>query len=198
MDARQVRRYIVRETLQDMGHHSAESEELLMGILAQESDMGYYIDQAGGGNGPAYGPYQMEEATYQDVSEYLRDHRPDLWTRIIARYTTSGRSMGVKALRGNFYLSTAYARAYFLRYPAPIPPRDNYRSPQLWADSVDHLDEGSDLRVLLEDMGEEIMEAESWAEALAVYWKVLYNTEKGKGTVDEFVKSYQTFVINRV
>jgi hypothetical protein len=31
-------------------------------------------------------------------------------------------------------------------------------------------------------------------EGLAKYWKKYYNTEKGKGTVEEFIKNYKKFI----
>ena len=65
--AEHLRKYVIRPALSPYALWDASSEELLMLTAAQESKLGYYLRQLG--DGPAYGVWQMEEATFN----WLRD-----------------------------------------------------------------------------------------------------------------------------
>lgn len=68
-DPDQLRLLIIRPTLLALGLHSPEAEELMMGTCAQESKGGTYLKQV---NGIAYGAWQMEPTTHDDI-----------WTRFL-------------------------------------------------------------------------------------------------------------------
>jgi len=55
----------IRATLMPHGLWSQSAENLLLGTCAQESNMGKYVVQMGGG--PAIGVFQMEPATYKTI-----------------------------------------------------------------------------------------------------------------------------------
>ena len=66
-------RAIIRKVLQNIDQHTPATEELLLGAAAQESKLGAYLVQLGGG--PARGIFQMEVATEEDIwTNYLRYH----------------------------------------------------------------------------------------------------------------------------
>jgi hypothetical protein len=76
MDVVELREQIIRPALEQIGLWSAAAEELLMGTCAQESKLGHYNTQMGGG--PARGIFQMEGFTHDDCwTNYLK-YRPVL------------------------------------------------------------------------------------------------------------------------
>jgi hypothetical protein len=82
IDANQLRHYVVRPTLRRLGLWSKSAENLLMGTAAQESHLGTYLHQVGGG--PAKGIFQMEPATERDlIKNYIR-YRPELHKQMMA------------------------------------------------------------------------------------------------------------------
>lgn len=79
MDPQYLRHHI-RATLQLVNLWSPQAEELLLGTAAQESHLGKYRRQIGGG--PGTGIYQIEPATEQSLwADYL-DYRPSLAVNI--------------------------------------------------------------------------------------------------------------------
>ena len=81
MDPTMLRQHI-RGTLQLLGGgmHSLLAEELLLGTAAQESHLGTYRRQIGGG--PALGIYQIEPTTERSLWRDYLDFRPALATAI--------------------------------------------------------------------------------------------------------------------
>jgi len=81
MDSNQLREYIIVPTLEalaafDERMNTSAAVELLMGTASQESRLGHYIVQLGGG--PALGIYQMEPDTHQSIwDNYLI--KPEKW-----------------------------------------------------------------------------------------------------------------------
>lgn len=68
MNDSQFRTYIVIPALSNVGLWTRDAEELLMGTAAQESGMMTYIRQLNmTGNNGAFGPFQMENATFTDL-----------------------------------------------------------------------------------------------------------------------------------
>lgn len=109
---------LIDDTLAQEGLHSSDAVELLMGTCAQESRLGRYRRQLGGG--PALGILQMEPRTYRDIlHNYLR-FRPELSQRILA---TCGLKEWPDAeeLVMNDRLAISMARVHYLRFRSPIP-----------------------------------------------------------------------------
>lgn len=174
MNINQARTYVIQPTLQAMSCYSRSAEELLVLTMAQESRGGYYLHQLGGG--PAMGIYQMEPASYQDLEDWLKDNRPDLWKKIqelVIPMPTGSEGSAVAKIYRKFYLmlfdpcvpelmitdlkfATAMARAFYLRVPEPLPAADD-------------------------------------VEGLAKYWKDHWNTYLGAGTVDEAIENYNRY-----
>ncbi len=67
-----LKEYVIQPTLKQLGLYSVQAEQLLLGTIAAESDMGMYLHQV---KGPALGIYQMEPDTYGDIwLNYLKYH----------------------------------------------------------------------------------------------------------------------------
>lgn len=123
IDAQQLRLEIVRPTLKHLGLYSPSAEELLLGTAAQESHLGTYLRQLGGG--PALGIYQMEPATHDDIWEHYLRYKPAMADELrkIAG-VTEGKTPRAELMVGNLYYATAMARVFYLRKPQLIPPAD--------------------------------------------------------------------------
>ena len=78
-----VLRLHIRSTLQLMGGKlwSPDAEELLLGTCAQESHLGIYRRQLGGG--PGTGIYQIEPATERSLWRDYLGYRPTLATAVM-------------------------------------------------------------------------------------------------------------------
>lgn len=110
-------RHLVKFVLKNVGLHSDNAEELIMGTFAVESNLGEYIYQSG--HGPARGIGQMEPLTESDI-----------WKRVIPR--KKGLSEKIQSLTGvskcdNFALTSNLAyqiimtRLKYLSIPEPLP-----------------------------------------------------------------------------
>jgi len=149
-----LREAIVRPTLKKIGLWSEAAENLLLGTAAQESQMGRYLRQIGGG--PGLGIFQVESSTHDDIWDNYLIYRGPLLSAVTK--LTVLQMPRTQQLVWNLYYATAIARIHYLRVPEPLPAPD--------------------------DVSE-----------LGCYWKNHYNTKLGKGTVEEFVKSYTAMVV---
>jgi len=152
---------IIINTLQPLGLHDKNSEALIMGICATETDFGKYRRQKGfakkslrqGG----LGIYQIEAATMDDILyNYLLPRKHNLYTPVLNLCTSN--MCNEENLISNDIFATAICRCFFLRFKESIPDAND-------------------------------------VEDLARYWKRYYNTEKGKGTTEDFVTKYHKYVL---
>lgn len=107
---------VIMPVLQDMGCYSRQAVDLLIMIAAHESRRGYYLHQV---RGPAVGIFQMEPATHDDIIAWMEARRPELLRKIFNWTSSSEAPM----MAGNLYYAAFMARAFFLRFPEPIPVR---------------------------------------------------------------------------
>lgn len=116
-------RLAIEVVLAELGAHSESAVDLLMLTAAQESHLGTYLRQVGGG--PALGTFQMEPATHADIwQNYLAYHqvRRDRVVRLKS-------SMGYEwDMVYNLGYQIAMTRVHYLRFPEKLPVRDNYSS----------------------------------------------------------------------
>ncbi len=112
-----LREWIIRPALMHLSLWSAAAENLLMGTAAQESLLGRYLVQRGGG--PALGIFQMEPATHDDCWENYLVHRGDLAARVL-KITVAHRSRR-EQLVWNLYYATAMCRIQYHRFKEPLP-----------------------------------------------------------------------------
>ena len=108
-------------TAQDL--YSESAVNLLLGTMAQESNMGTYLRQVGGG--PALGVFQTEPKTEQDIwNNYLFYGRAAKRKAIyqisgVRSYDNSG------ALEFNIAYGICIARLHYRRIPEPFPGPDD-------------------------------------------------------------------------
>lgn len=94
-----------------------EAVDLLMGTCAQESHLGTYRRQLGGG--PALGIFQMEPNTFNDIlNNYLKARTP-LRDKILE--ISSLKEFSPEDLVDNDILAICMARVHYLRKPDSIP-----------------------------------------------------------------------------
>ena len=164
MDKYQLRD-LVQETLKEIELHSSEAVNLILGTIAQESRLGHYIKQLGGG--PALGICQMETNTHNDIwYNYLK------YKKCIARKLENITCSDIKIdttkelpiikypladeMRWNLKYAIAMCRIHYLRVKEPIP-------------------------FGIQDQ--------------AKYWKKYYNSYLGAGTEKEYIENYNKYVI---
>lgn len=110
-------RQLIIVTLKGINLHSDNAVELLMGTCAQESQLGKYNRQIGGG--PALGIFQMEPATFTDIHmNYLR-FKPDLLRDVMK--VSEVKSLNPNDLVDNKTLSVCMARVHYIRVKESIP-----------------------------------------------------------------------------
>lgn len=120
IDSRQLRKLVVDPTLSNLNLYSESASDLIMGTIAQESNMGTYIKQLG--EGPALGICQMEPNTYIDICDHYLSFRNDLRANL---YNTIGWFQDYEPPKGwlifNLAFAVAMCRIHYLRVPEPLP-----------------------------------------------------------------------------
>ena len=133
MNAAQLRTYIIEPVLRYLEPEipfSAGAMELVMGTAAQESGL-RHIDQLTPGPGPAYGLWQMEGATHEDLWASFINPRPALREKLLMMVAPW--PSRVEQLRSNLLYGAAMCRVHYRRAPEAIPPADNIEAlGQLW------------------------------------------------------------------
>lgn len=94
-----------------------EAVELLMGTCAQESHLGKYRRQLGGG--PALGIFQMEPATFRDIRDNYLAYHEDLRNKIMEISGVS--ALEAEDLVENDRLAVCMTRAHYSRVRDAIP-----------------------------------------------------------------------------
>jgi hypothetical protein len=114
MNAQDLRNAI-KGSLITLGIYSPDAEELLMATAANESNLGEYRTQKGGG--PARGIFQMEGEDHDDIwNNYLKYHM-DLYTKI---HQLSG-SCTADDMENNDTYAIAMCRVHYMRSPGVLP-----------------------------------------------------------------------------
>lgn len=166
LDPEQVRLYIVRPALEWIDLWSEDAEELVLATAAHESQF-RWVDQLDKFDkpGPAYGLWQVEEFTHDDIWRTFLRFRPGLARHVEELLTVWANGQRdhstnppgpppVEELHWNNLYGAAVCRIRYLRAPGALPDRGDVH-------------------------------------ALARYWKAHYNTPLGKGTVEEFADHYE-------
>lgn len=124
VNLKQVRDYIVAPTLKHIGLYSLAAERLVLGTALTESGL-KYIDQVDKADkpGPAYGFFQMERATHEDLWDRYLVHHPELAAKVRGLMIIHmDRSL---QLHGNAFYAAAMCRVHYRRIQAPMPPADD-------------------------------------------------------------------------
>ena len=112
-------RQLITEVLQDTELYSEDAVELLMMTAAQESHLGTYLWQLGGG--PARGFFQMERATEEDILDNYIIYRPEL-VNVLSYYTTEEEE---RDMVYSLPYQILMARIHYKRVPEKLPSKDN-------------------------------------------------------------------------
>jgi hypothetical protein len=108
-------RVLIQNTLTPMGLYSHQAEELLMATCANESNLGVYRTQAGGG--PARGIFQMEGEDHDDIwKNYLAYH-----TNLAANLHQISATCTTDDMINNDPYAIAMCRIHYLRAPGSLP-----------------------------------------------------------------------------
>lgn len=110
--------YVIRPTLHQLGLHSAESEALILGTIAHESDCGRYLHQV---RGPAIGICQMEPATHALCWRWVNIRRPELRDPLQRLTVDRARVPEPEEMAWNLRYAVAMARILYLSIPKPLP-----------------------------------------------------------------------------
>jgi hypothetical protein len=116
IDQKQLRG-VIKYCLDGIGLYSKEAENLLMGTAAQESRLGTYLRQLGGG--PALGIMQMEPATFNDIKINYLSYRSQLVSKILG--ISGCLRLVPEYMEWNIALSICMARIHYYRIPEPLP-----------------------------------------------------------------------------
>jgi len=123
-EAQQLRRYVIKPTLHEMGLWSQDAEDLLIGTAAHESNGFKALHQYG--SGPALSMYQIEPATHDDLwlntVPGLRNKIPQaiaaLEGMVAKRYVLQPPA---DYLMFSLEYATAICRLVYYRVPSAIP-----------------------------------------------------------------------------
>ena len=113
---------LIELVLEGLGLMSDDAVALLLGTAAQESRMGTYIKQVGGG--PALGIFQMEPATEKDIWVNYLAYKSDLAEKVQEVTGVHGPSAHLYC---NLSYQIAMARIHYLRVPQVLPNRDDVK-----------------------------------------------------------------------
>jgi len=123
MDPNQLREHVISPVLTALGLRSEAAELLVLGTACQESNL-RYLKQLG--KGPAWGIYQMEPNTHDDIwGNWLR-YNSELAEKVLG-FNIPGLYDGhdYKEMGGNLYYATAMCRIHYRRVKAPLPAADD-------------------------------------------------------------------------
>lgn len=114
--------------------------ELLLGTAAQETDLGYWLEQHP--TGPGKSIYSIEPTTHKDIKRYLNRAGNVGLKEAVESLSIDGSD---NDLIGNLYYSTAIARIKYWMRPEPLPS-DRLGQAQYWddyfnANNINQIDE---------------------------------------------------------
>lgn len=134
MNLHQFRLYIARPVLHQLQLWSPAAENLVMGTGLVESNFeSLDQDDRQGASGPAYGFFQMEAFTYQDLWSSFLAYQPVLRTSV--RDLAGHRDLAippVEDLRSNLSLAVACCRLKYYRVTEPLPANDPLALTRYW------------------------------------------------------------------
>lgn len=123
--AHDLKHFVIRPVLCWMGPlipYSRYAENQLLGTAAQESAMSYFLDQTAPGPGPGFGPYQMEEETFQGHCDWMIRFNKGLWKMFQEiNIPPAFHRDGPAEMAGNLYLATFMCRVHYYRIRQLMP-----------------------------------------------------------------------------
>lgn len=130
MNTQQFDRFILRPVLEALAPeipYSEAARRLLLGTAAHESGGLEFIDQITGPGdvtlGPAYGLFQIERATHDDVWTNFLQYRGALSLKV--REMRAAVPDPIVQCATNLFYATAMARVIYYRAKPPLPAADD-------------------------------------------------------------------------
>lgn len=125
MQSKVMMEYVIKPAMAILGEikpkaNTPASCQFMLAVCAQESNLGLYFKQVGGG--PARGPWQIEPATYDDLYANFIRHEDELLAAM-----PKIRGDNPNPLITNLIYSCVIARLCVYRYPEPMPEVDDVR-----------------------------------------------------------------------
>ena len=112
-----LRLYVIRPALLTISLGGDAAEEQMLGTALQESGGGKRLVQLGGG--PGLSPWQIEEATHDDLRRNYLAYRRTLFDAVNSLKAPG--LEGAAQLPGNLLYACAMARLVYARHPDPLP-----------------------------------------------------------------------------
>lgn len=165
MLASHLKNYIIVPTLQLLGNEFNSNAAINL-LLGTAAQESHLGKYLHQLNGEALGIYQIEMDTHIDIYENYLQYRSELLDKITTFLISFKLTNSNPILRISYYEQNLIGNLYYATAIA---------------------------RLIYYRVSEKLPEADD-IEGLAEYWKKYYNTEKGKGTVKEFVENYKRFV----
>jgi hypothetical protein len=122
IDPDQFRQYIIRPAITLLDMSGPEAEALLLGTAAQESGLGCYVRQLGGG--PALGVFQMEPATYHDIWRNYINFQPEISQCLSRRWPMEPEP---EEMITDLILAAVMCRLHYRRVPERLPKHGNIK-----------------------------------------------------------------------
>lgn len=120
--------YVVRPALLRVGLVALNREQLVVGTGNTESQY-VHLDQTTPGPGPAYGPWQMEKATHDDLwSNYLAYQPSALRDAMLQIAGVKYGPPPVETLHWNLMYGAAMCAVHYRRVRAPLPEAGDYEA----------------------------------------------------------------------
>lgn len=116
MDPSHLEKYVIIPACELLGLSSPAAHALLLGTAAQESCLGRYVRQVGGG--PALGIFQMEPATFHDILDNFLKFRPELMKRFKAKWPLRPEP---ERMVTDLLLAAVMARLLYFRVDESLP-----------------------------------------------------------------------------
>ena len=124
--ASELRHYVIRPTLKQLGHYSADMEELLMATAAQESGLGSHLKQK---HHRGMGVFHIDAKTHERIWDNYLAKNPELASLI--RGLASQHMFLEKPhseLATNLIYSTAIAWSIYKSQEAPVPNKKDIQA----------------------------------------------------------------------
>ena len=110
--------YIIKPSLRFLDMKSKAAEQLLLGTVAKESGLGYYLHQV---KGPALGVFQIEPATHKDLwVNYIR-YKNYLYNRLSLAFPTCEFGSNHELLVYDLKYACCMARLIYYRVKYVLP-----------------------------------------------------------------------------
>ncbi len=120
INVNQFRVHVIRPAMELLQMSSPAAEALLLGTAAQESALGHYLRQVGGG--PALGVFQMEPATYHDIWGRYIAFQPAIKQSLATRWTMIPEP---EEMVTDLLLAGVMCRLHYRRVRAKLPEADD-------------------------------------------------------------------------